>query len=224
MAAIFGETAGTSVLALAAFPRGDSFRLAFSTKGSIMNPLFTVITPTINRSELEKARRSLDSQSYRSWQYVVVHDGGKLHEDERHPQRLIIATGARSNDFGNTPRNIAWMHALGTYLIYLDDDNYLADDEALARLYRTLVRRGFPEVAFIPYACLERRAIPPEMVEVGHVETVNLVVKREIGQWPVDDKYEQDGLFIADLCRKCRAERFPELQPIIVMPAQRRGL
>lgn len=202
----------------------DSFRLAFSAKGSIMNPFFTVITPTINRPELEKACRSLASQSYRSWQHVVVHDEANFVEDERHPQRLIIATGERRNDFGNTPRNMAWMHALGTYLICLDDDNYLADDEALARVYRALMRKGFPEVAIIPCTRFNQRAFPPDMVEVGHVDTANLVVKREIGQWPVSDKYEQDGLFIADLCRKYRTEHFPELQPIIAMPAQRRGL
>lgn len=187
-----------------------------------MKPFFTVITPTIRRISLDDCMESFDNQTFKAKQQIIMVDGDFPYEvipglTEFH------SAGERHNDFGNTARNMAWNYAKGCYLIYLDDDNTLAEPDALWRLALALVESGLPDVAFIPMLMKGNVFMPPRPPVVGAVDTGNIVVKREIGQWPIKGGYEADGHFAEYLAKKYDCAYLPELEPIIVMEQSNHG-
>lgn len=138
-------------------------------------------------------------------------------------RRYLISNGLRHNDYGNTPRWAAWRFAAGNYICWLDDDNWLADKFSLERLADALFRANFPDVAFIPMLRMGQVFMPPTPPIVGTVDTANIVVKREIGRWPLDGGYEADGKFAAHLAANHKCAYLPHLPPTIVMEKSNHG-
>jgi glycosyltransferase involved in cell wall biosynthesis len=87
---------------------------------TMAGPLFTVITPTINRSTLVD---TLDSVP--DWvEHIIVGDGVMPEFDrEKYPGKIAIQTPQRLNNLGHSPRMFAWFYATGKYIIYMDDDD-----------------------------------------------------------------------------------------------------
>ena len=185
-----------------------------------MKPFFTVITPTILRTSLNKC---VDSVKGQCAQHIVMVDLYGWTNIKRTQEFEIHITGKRYEDFGNTPRHLAWQYAKGDYLIYLDDDNFLYNVHSLRRLAVALNESGLPDVAFIPMMMKGNVFMPPRPPVVGAVDTGNIVVKREIGQWPIKGGYEADGHFAEYLASKYDCVYLPELEPIIVMEKSNYG-
>lgn len=184
-------------------------------------PRFTIITPTLLRDSLAKCCASVDAQTLTSWEHILAIDLPEADTEKLvplgHPQRKFMHCGMRHTDAGNTCRHNAWNLAGGRYLIYLDDDNYLSGNDALERIWRALEANNFPDVAFFPIERLGQRFFsePPRDC---HVDTLNLVVGREIGQWPLTDAYGSDWVLIGSLIEKYAYAMFPNEAPIGVVP------
>lgn len=185
---------------------------------------FTIITPTLQRDSLIQCCLSVNSQTVTDWQHIVVFDGGPLYEDMldsiANPNRTIVGLGTRLRNFGNGPRHIGWKLADGDYCIYLDDDNYFARDDALGDIDRALELR--PDWAVFPILRFGQRFFSDDP-RCCHVDTANMVIKREIAQWPNRDEYTLDGIFCEELKAKHSYIAFPEVAPIIVVPVMSRG-
>jgi hypothetical protein len=183
------------------------------------------VTPTLQRDSLLKCCASVDEQSLISWQHIVVVDGGPLRADLldsiASPQRTIVCLGKRCADYGNTPRHIGWKLATGDYCIFLDDDNYFADNTVLGRIDAALGASG-TAVAFFPIMRHGRLFYldPPGCCRS---DTANLVVRRDVGQWPAGPEYVMDGLFIDRLVRDYGYTGFPDAAPVIVMEVSNEG-
>lgn len=191
-------------------------------RGPKLRPKLSIITPTLLRDSLAKCCASIDSQTLTSWEHVVAidlpeADAGRVAE-LAHPQRRFLHCGKRHRDGGNTPRRNAWKYTNGRVLFYLDDDNYLASDDALERIWLTLEANSFPDVAFFPITRLGQRFFPDGAPRNCHVDTANLVVKREFGQWPDTDAYGSDWVLIESLIAKHPYAMFPNEAPIAVVP------
>lgn len=186
---------------------------------------FTVITPTLLRESLMQTCASLDQQSFRDWQHVIAVDVETDSStvlpwtDER---RELLLCGKRYANFGNTPRFLAWEKAKGEYLIHLDDDNVLADRKVLEDIDRALFRAGEPQWALFPILRHGQRFFtdPPRSC---HADTLNIVVKREIGRWPNIPDYTADGIWIDGLVRDHSYVAFPQFRPIGIMASSRQG-
>jgi hypothetical protein len=148
-------------------------------------------------------------------------DSGLLHGIQR-PNRTIICLGARCQNFGNTPRHIGWKLADKDYCIYLDDDNYFTRPDALADISRALDGPR-PDWAVFPIMRHGSRFFS-EDPRCCHVDTANMVIKREIAQWPNRDEYTLDGIFCDELKSRYPYIAFPEVAPIIDVPVMSRGL
>lgn len=187
-----------------------------------MTPFFSLITPTLQRQSLKITCSTIDGQSFKDWQHIVIVDCEEwdwdLLDQLRHPQRGFMKCDTPHKNGGNTCRRAAWTVARGRYCHYEDDDNYLADPEALQRIHDTLEAANYPEVAFFPIMRLGGIFFPQGVPRSCHVDTANLVVKREIGQWPDTDAYGSDGVLIEDLVSKYPYSMFPEVAPIVVLP------
>jgi len=185
-------------------------------------PFFSIITPTLQRESLLLTCESVNQQTYKDWQHIVVVDCETLDldliEKIKHPQRVIAQCPVPHKNGGNTCRHNGWTLAKGEYVQYLDDDNYLADEEVLEAIHNALLWKGFPLVAFFPILRLGSIFFPDGAPRLCHVDTANLIVAKEVGQWPDIPDYTSDGIFIEHLVHAHPYASFESFNPIIVMP------
>jgi glycosyltransferase involved in cell wall biosynthesis len=116
----------------------------------MMTPFFSVILTTYNRAHLlHKAIESVLSQTFRSWELIVVDDGST-----DNTRQLIERFDARikyiyqQNSERSAARNNGIAHAQGQYICFLDSDDYYMDNH-LETLYRAIEAVGFPQAVFI---------------------------------------------------------------------------
>jgi hypothetical protein len=140
----------------------------------------------------------------------------------QHPQREIFLCGQKFGHYGNHARWMAWEKATGTYCIYCDDDNYLAHDHALEDIAVALESANYPQWGIFPmwrhsgiFFC-----DPPGLCMS---DTLNLVVKRDIGRWLDIEAREADGHLIEALKAKYPYVMFPNVKPIGIMEYSSNG-
>jgi len=185
-----------------------------------VNPLFTIITPSLQRESLVRCCETVNQQTLFSWQHIVQVDAAELDtalmERIKHPQREIYCCGERHGHFGNHCRHIAWEKATGLYCIYLDDDNTLAHINVLLDIINALHGSGYPQWACFPILRHGSTFFydPPRLC---FVDTLNIVVKREIGRWPDIEAREADGHWVDALRERYPYKAFPLATPIGIM-------
>lgn len=183
---------------------------------------FSIITPSIQRESLIRCCESINSQTHTEWEHLIRIDrldlNTSLLSKIQHPQRAIKQCLTEHNNGGNTCRHEAWHDATGDYTLYLDDDNFLAHNEALQQIHAALVDNDLPQVAFFPILRHGGLFVPVGTPRSCHVDTANLVVKREIGQWPDIPDYTSDGIFITKLVDEYPWITFHNVPPIVNMP------
>lgn len=179
----------------------------------------SIITPTVQRESLIRCCDSVDSQTFENWEHIVAIDSEIINADLRrnilHPRRKMMHMGKCWRNGGNTPRNRAWEWAQGDFVFHLDDDNHLADPNALQRLADAL--EGIEERwAIFPIHRHGSRFYfdPPQPC---YFDTGNAIARREIAQWPDIDGYASDAVWLEELKKHGPYKAFPDLAPIMVM-------
>ena len=94
-------------------------------------PFFSVILPTFNRLELLKiAIQSVVSQSFNSWELVIVNDAStdetKEYLDSLNCSKIKVFHNLKNLHKGGT-RNIGIVNSTGKYICFLDDDDYFIE-------------------------------------------------------------------------------------------------
>jgi hypothetical protein len=64
-------------------------------------------------------------------------------------------------------------------------------------------------------------SVPPRL---GYVDTANLLVKRDLGQWPNIADYDAYGKFILRLARDFGVRGFDSFRPIVFLPCSNGGV
>jgi len=97
-----------------------------------MKPLVSIIIPCFNREVLiKRALESVLSQTYSNWECLIVDDGssdGTLEVLERYSKRdsrILYQLRERLPKGAPTCRNIGLNKSRGSYVIFLDSDDYL---------------------------------------------------------------------------------------------------
>jgi glycosyltransferase involved in cell wall biosynthesis len=107
-------------------------------------PRFSIVVPdyegSVKRSYLLRALDSLQRQTFRNFEVLLLHDGPKDRAYEAEFDRArydrishIECTASRHNDSGHTLRDLGIRKARGEYIVHLSADNLLYDF-ALARI------------------------------------------------------------------------------------------
>lgn len=193
-----------------------------------MKPFWSIITPSLQRESLIRCCDSIDSQSCRDTiEHLVMVDcairNEELLEKIAHPKRKIMQCGPYRN-FGNSPRFLAWQFATGAMLAYMDDDNMYSDQNVLEDMQTALVAADMPDWACFPITRFGGVFFTDEPRSC-HADTMNIVVKREIGRWPNRDEYTLDGIWIDTLRanREYSFKAFADFRPIGIMDRQGKG-
>ena len=186
-------------------------------------PFFSIVTPTLQRESLIHCCESVNAQTFTDgWQHVVQVDSTDLDvaliNKIEHPQREIYCCGKHHNNGGNSCRVLALEMATAGYVAFVDDDNYLADDRVLEDVAMALEGAGSPPWGLFPiWRCGGRFYTDPP--RSCHVDTMNVVLRRDTAYWPDTDAYGTDGLLVDDLMeRKVPYVAFPDFRPIGVIP------
>ncbi|MCU1301034.1 MAG: hypothetical protein JWQ87_1318 [Candidatus Sulfotelmatobacter sp.] len=190
---------------------------------------YSIITPTICRESLLRLFLSIDGQTQSDWEHLVVID--TPHHSLTRDQRKIIESTLippranrsfsycerKHNNYGHTCRHQAWERAKGDYILYLDDDDYLAHHEALSVLDSVVE-------AWAVFPVLRHGQLffnlPPGTARTG---TGMFIHKREIGKWPDSNAYEADGLFVEGLLQKYRYQAL-DCPPLVIQPKSSFGI
>lgn len=188
---------------------------------------FTIITPTIQRVSLLACCESVNAQTYPHWRHVVMVDRDipdvNLLESIAHEQRLILHCDTEHRNYGNTCRHNAWEHATkDSYLIGLDDDNLLLDSTTLGEIAYWLKMGDYPAWAIFPIFRHGQIFFndPPGLCRT---DTLNVVVRWEVGRWPDMPDYTADGHWVEALKANHRYAAFPNARPIGLMEKSSEG-
>lgn len=97
--------------------------------------MITFITPTYSRDDavLRRCLDCVEGQTFRDWTHLVIVDDKAVEPHVTtetlnaysHSRRQFIALGHRSNNYGNTPRQLGIDLATTKYIVFLDDDNVI---------------------------------------------------------------------------------------------------
>jgi len=168
----------------------------------------------------------VDRQTFRDYEHVIWIDSPEIDVSLfKHicgPQREIYGSAKRHGHFGNYSRARACEKAQGEYLIWLDDDNFLANCAVLQSIDSALAGAGNPPWALFPIHRHGSQFLlePPGMCQT---DSANMVVKREIGAWPDIECREADGVLAERLKSEHEYVSFPLLPSIIVMEKSSNG-
>ncbi len=181
---------------------------------------FSIITPTIQRESLAQCCASVDGQTLIDWEHVIMIDAGSVGHSLwgriESPKRHLLWCAEPHRNGGNSCRHNAYERISGDYVIYLDDDNYLADSSVLADIDTALANK--PAWAIFPISRLGGRFFsdPPRNC---FIDTLNLVLSREVALWPDTTAYGSDGILVDSLLeRKVPYASFPNFRPIGIVP------
>lgn len=117
---------------------------------------FHIIIPTLGRPGLQNAIDSIKAQTYTNYMYYVVHDNADSYHvyDEWQDHVDIYLPG--HNGCGGC-RNAAIkrieesMCDKGEYILFLDDDDVIANPRVLSELADFIVNNAYPDMVRLPY-------------------------------------------------------------------------
>ena len=149
-------------------------------------PFFTVVIPAYNRAEiLPETIASIQTQSFESWEIIVVDDGSKDNTAE-----VIRAFAARDqrikyvyqdNAERSAARNNGAQNAGGKYLFFLDSDDGFEPNH-MHEVHALLQREGLPVgmvVANVLYQ-KEHELERPEIPDMAEGDGFNYVLRHPI--------------------------------------------
>jgi len=186
---------------------------------------FAIITPTLQRDSLVRCVDSIDRQTHKDWEHIVGIDDQKIDYSLMgrccSDKRIWISMGQRCGNYGNHARHEAWKYVSADWILYVDDDNFLADDRILEDM-ATILEGVEEQWAIFP---IHRHGRPFFYDPPGccYVDSANMVVRREIGRWPDIEAREADGYLCDVLKDKYPYKAFPNFRPIIVMEKSSNG-
>lgn len=188
-----------------------------------MNPFFSIVTPTLQRESLLRTCESIDSQTYFGrFEHIIQIDcetiDKELFAKIDQPYRFVYQCPVAHRNGGNTCRGLAWDKSVGTYQWAVDDDNYIADEHVLEDVANALESAGRPEWGLFPINRLGGRFYtdPPRSC---HVDSMNVIIKREHARWPDTDCYGSDGVLVDSLMEKqIPYVAFPDFRSIAILP------
>ena len=174
----------------------------------------TIITPTFNRSQniIKRCFASVDAQTYTNWNHLVLVDDEHLEPHlssdiiHTNSKREFICMGKRTNNYGNSPRQLGIEKGCGDYFVFLDDDNVIFPNylETLVKYLEDNTDKSIAICKIIHMGPLPGRfGEPPKILDgkppvLQNIDTLQVCVRAEVVKklgW-LDKGYLADGYSI----------------------------
>lgn len=181
-------------------------------------PRITIVTPTILRPTLLRTCRSVESQTSVDWEHLVCVDRHELKREQLmvlseilHPQRRIVVCDVEHRDYGHGCRARWTKEAKGDYIFHLDDDDYLAHNNALSSLDSVTAAW-----AIFPVMRVGSVFFNPNP---GHCNTTvsSYIAKKELAQGFPAGGNQADSQFVEDVLKLHPWETLKDLEPLVVI-------
>lgn len=127
---------------------------------------FSVIIPAYNIEEyIEKCIKSVKNQTYKNYETIVIDDYSSDNTAKKiEKQEGIIFIQHKENMGLGGARNTGMNRAKGEYIIFLDGDDYLNNDDVLEKLDK-LIGNNTPDVVYMGFEMIGKKTgtiIPTE--------------------------------------------------------------
>ena len=146
-------------------------------------------------------------QGFTDWELLIVSDGCEktielctpyLESDDR----IRLFKLPKQKEWSGKVRNTGIVGAKGEYIIYLDVDDYFGLNH-LHNLNRELIKTGNPGWAYFDDWLADKEGVfSPRVCEIAKkckCGTSNIVHKKNLGVYWLDESYYHDWYFICDL-------------------------
>jgi glycosyltransferase involved in cell wall biosynthesis len=189
-------------------------------------PRYSVITPTLVRPTLRRLVDSIAAQTAENWEHIIMVDvplvfdkakANALESIPKDPRRKIFRCGKAHRNYGNTCRWNAFDKASGDYIIYLDDDDYLADSRVFETLEKvTKTWAIFPILRVGIHWFID----PPGICKTG---SGMFIYKRSTGlRYPDVPDYSADGMLVESL-KQYEYQALPDERPLMIYEKASKG-
>lgn len=115
-------------------------------------PLFSIIIPAYNvELYIEQCVNSVLTQTFESYEIILVDDGaidstGKLCDELGEEDKIKVIH--KENGGLSDARNVGLEHAIGDYVIFLDSDDYWADNDFLSKVSKMIIENPVDLIIF----------------------------------------------------------------------------
>jgi glycosyltransferase involved in cell wall biosynthesis len=201
------------------------FSITIAPKVSVR---YSILTPTLCRPTLKRLCDSIDKQSTRSWEHIIMVDvpeneltvaDQELLKSVKHPQRRIYFCDRRHKNFGNTCRRTAFQYATGEYMCQIDDDDFYADNDALKTLECVTETWAIYPVLARGKRCHRN---PPG---IGQTGSAMFIYRRDTGiKFSDNDHYAADGEVVEELKKSYKYQSLDRERELVIYPWANHGM
>ena len=117
---------------------------------------FSIIIAAYNIEDyIQRAIQSVVEQTFENYELIIVNDGStdnteaKILEYSNKYEKILYINHMKNKKMG-TARNTAFRASKGEYIIYLDGDDYFAEDDVLQRL-NDLIGEDKPDIIYLGF-------------------------------------------------------------------------
>lgn len=114
-------------------------------------PFFSIITCTLNAEKyIEKNLQSVYNQTYANFEHIII-DGQSTDSTIKIVNKFKNKSGHRTNVYIHSPKgiwdaiNLGNNYANGKYVLHLESDNSICDQNVLMDVHNFLVEKSFPD-------------------------------------------------------------------------------
>jgi len=173
------------------------------------NPLISIIVPVFKVEQyLHNCIVSVLNQTYKNWELILVDDGSPDNCpqicDEYASKDKRIKVIHKENGGLSDARNFGINAAVGSYLLFLDSDDYWNDNFFLYDLSEIINRQ--PEVEIVNFGWINYFQNSKSFVEDKRNYTIKREEQENNNQFII--KLIENDLFIASACNKCIRRQF----------------
>lgn len=140
---------------------------------------FSIIIPNYNNEKyIEKCINSVLNQTYKNFEIIFVDDMSsdnsyeiirELKDNSNYWQQIKIIRNA-SKRYNGGSRNVGLTKATGDYILFIDSDDWLKNDEVLKRIHDHIVVNDYPDVIFTGFEMIEQTKTTSTVLEFKNMD------------------------------------------------------
>lgn len=140
---------------------------------------FSIIIPNYNNEKyIEKCINSVLNQTYKNFEIIFIDDCStdnsvkiaRIMATKDFPNGRIKIVRNESKRYNGGSRNVGLTRATGDYILFIDSDDWLKNEEVLKRIYDHIVVNDYPDVIFTGFEMIEETQTTSTVLEFKNMD------------------------------------------------------